>query len=161
MSNPVRGISDLADSVVAVAAAEVTRRAFLRRVGTLALGTALSTALVGTELSGTAIALGTCSSPCGSSPLCGMANCNDDQQCGTLGPNCVRQEYASGVCAPHQFNCWSETYCPGCTANQGTFRCCDCCCPNGPQSAGSCDSCAGVTRYKCICRKHTCGNCPC
>lgn len=149
------------DGFVIRTASAFTRRQFLRNAGTVALGAALSAALIGTEFSGVALATGTCASPCGPSPLCDGANCNGSGQCGTGTPNCQNRPYNSGNCGSGN-NCWTEPYCPGCAQNHGSFRCCDCCCPNAPQSGGSCTGCSGgSTKWKCICRSHTCLTCPC
>lgn len=149
------------DGVVIRAAGLITRRQLLRNAGTFALGTALSLALVGTEMSGTALAVGTCADPCGPSPKCGAANCTGSGLCGTGPPNCQKRSHETSSCGTGN-NAWSETYCPnGSCVNHGTWKCSDCCCPNAPHTGGTCTGCSGGTKWACICRIRTCTNCPC
>jgi hypothetical protein len=160
----VSALEKSTDALVIRAAESITRRKFLRRVGTFALSVALSGALIGTEFAREARATGTCSDPCGPSPKCGDPNCSGpNNQCSLGGPaNCKRRGYSQGDCdSDNVDNTWSETWClaQDCDRCTGKFQCHDCCCPDAPTSAGPCTSCAGTeTKWKCICREKT-GSC--
>lgn len=148
----------VADQLVEGAAQQVTRRGFLRRVGTAALTLSLGSALVGTIYAREAKATGSCADPCGPSPLCHGSNCTGgNNQCNLGGANCKRRKYNQGDCdADDVDNTWTETWCPAqnCDRCTGKFQCHDCCCPDAPTSGGNCTGCPGSeTKWKCICRE--------
>ena len=125
----------------------VSRRAFLRGLGSAAFTAAMSGMFLFTRFTYTAGAHGTCSSPCGPSPICSSSYCTS-HSCKPSGG--INQKYESGQCLSGS-NYWTENYCSGCGSSWGgqIVFCGDCC---GLTGGGSCSNCV-VTRYRCICRK--------
>lgn len=152
------GATTAVDRGVRRAASLMTRRRFLRNVGTTALGMALSVALAGTHFAGRSFAntVNRPSDPCGPSPKCRQVNCQNNGQCKTgTNDNCRCRPYAGGTCEGCGYaafpsgQCWVENYCG---TGQGKWRCCDCCCARNADQGSICSSCAGAQRRRCICR---------
>lgn len=141
-----------AERIVAATAAGVSRRAFLSNLGRVAFVAGLGTALAGSGLMQLATATGTCSSPCGPSPLCPSGRCGGSCGCKNDVDSFYRWYESSTCktgCGAHY---WDEPYCGSSCGFGGNayWRCHDCCATGG--GGGFCSNCAANPRYACICR---------
>ena len=136
----------LTDRVAAAAAAQVTRRRFLRNTGAAALGLTLGAGLAGSRSAREAFASGTASSPCGPSPIASSGYCPG----GRCGPPsaCTGRRYDTYTCSGSS-GCWTEDYR---SSGRGYWRCCDICANNGsgPRCSGS--ACGSFGNRAAICR---------
>jgi hypothetical protein len=133
------------ESVAAATARLVSRRRLLRNAGTVALGTAMTTAYFGMRPEVAQAC--TFSSVCGPSPLCGPSRCS--------GYSCVPStttkwmKYGLYQCGTNaNDNCWSVC------RNNILWYCCDCCAKNAgcTTNAQPCTGCGSTGWTSCICR---------
>jgi len=146
-----------ADRVLGVltekAATVVTRRTFLRRLG--ASGLALWVVSIFPRRS--ALAYGSCESPCGPSLPCPISRCDNYWECKCGGTYSTERRGPYSSTPNNCMGCsgdndWWEPWCGDCWSPMRGFWECNDCCSTGLTSAYStCSSCS-VTKRKCICR---------
>jgi hypothetical protein len=141
------------DTFTASTARRVTRRRFLRKAAEAGAGVAFTGALLTNWKVADALATGSCSSPCGPSPLCCCGQCNANGDCNytQFGGCYPRGPYEGFNClAPGALNNrWTECCTSGSYA--GKWKCADCCCQGGTGNACTQSSCGSGWRA-CICR---------
>lgn len=137
------------DSSTVKAAHALSRRRFLHRAAGVGFAAFAGITAWGTVFTGISGADGTCSSPCGPSPICYGGNCSSGQ-CASYSTNRPWNQF---VC-DNGANCWNEPYCYSCP-NRGRWSCCDCCSVNYHAGAKVCASCGSTGRWACVCRTKT------
>lgn len=130
------------ERLVTASAKGMTRRRFMRRAGTTALGAAVTTAYLGRR-SDEAKACAN-PAPCYGAPRCGGHRCNGFQ-CDAARADTNWSCYGGGQCCGNAGydNCWEAP---------GRIRCCDCCAHNAECTTGApCSGCGSSNWHTCIC----------
>lgn len=137
-------VSESPERLAAAAARGLTRRRFMRRAGSVALGATVATAYVG-RAPDDVKAVCTSPSPCYGAPRCGSFRCNS-WYCDAARADTNWSCYGGGRCCGNSGvnNCWDHP--------PTRTRCCDCCAYNPSCKTGApCSSCGSSGWYTCIC----------